>query len=272
MYRSDDRCPKPATVRVLVLGDSAVGKSSLIDVISNSRDLYRTTVAETGEKPWVWTCGCSLTVAHECVEVDLRAMDVEVELWEVGGSANYANARSVFYEGSRFDAVVLVYDVSNMKSYHHLVLWLFELCSSALPPSLRYWDSGGGSGGEPDIDMDLEGGGGPDRTMELSILSGRCPVLFVANKGDLRPSNEREKPPRPEIPERPPLLDRLLGFNEGGWPKTVKDRQLMDRFCDFIRQGRHTEASARLASFDFPIWRDFVRRIVEARRRNNVGP
>lgn len=268
MYRSDDLRPKPITVRVLVLGDSAVGKSSLIDVIS-SNGLYQR-VAETNEQPCVWTCGCSLTVAHENVEVDMRGMEVEVELWEVGGSANYANARSVFYEGSRFDAVVLVYDISNMKSYHHLVLWLFELCNSALPPSLRYWDSGGGSGGEPD--MDLEGGGGPDRTMELSILSGRCPVLFVANKADLRPSNAREKPPRPAIPERPPLLDRLLGFNEGGWPKNVKDRQLMDRFCDFIRQGRHTEASARLASFDFPIWRDFVRRIVEARRRNHVGP
>ena len=140
-----------AFARVLVVGDASVGKTSLIAALrgegGGGQGPAAGSVAD-GE----WTCGCALSLVRETVEVGSQALDVEVELREIGGSQMYACARPVFYDDP--DAIVLVYDVSNVKSYHNLVAWLFELCTVVWPPSLRYWDTGGGSGGVPDDGLD----------------------------------------------------------------------------------------------------------------------
>lgn len=266
MVLERDRCHSreldeggPPAVRVLVAGDAAVGKTSLVEMICGGPG------GGDGAAPeGAWTCGCSLSLCRESVDVDLRPVDVEVELWEVGGAPTYSRARPVFYDG--LDAVLLVYDVSNVKSYHRLVAWLLELCSAAGPPSLRYWDAGGGSGGVPDVE--LEGGDG--RALQQAILNGRCPVLFVANKCDLQPCGKPAKALlRPKPPDRPHLLDRLLG-GEGysGACRTAAEFQLVEKLCDLVVQGRHTEASSRedAQSFDFVLWRDFLRRTLEARK------
>lgn len=258
-----------AFARVLVVGDASVGKTSLIAALrgegGGGQGPAAGSVAD-GE----WTCGCALSLVRETVEVGGQALDVEVELREIGGSQMYACARPVFYDDP--DAIVLVYDVSNVKSYHNLVAWLFELCTVVWPPSLRYWDTGGGSGGVPDDGLDLEGADG--RELGQAILSKRCPVLFVGHKCDLRPPRRGvppPPPPRPQPPGRPPLLDRLLG-NGGeigvGSCRTPEDEQLASRLCDFVQQGRHTEASSRGdgRTFDQGVWRDFVRCALEARQ------
>eukprot|EP00439_Symbiodinium_sp_Y106_P072920 s13_g13.t1 len=192
-----------------------------------------------------WTLGCSLSLTREIVDIDFRSTEVEVELWEVGGTKAYSCARPVFYDS--FDAVVLVYDVSNMKSYHGLVAWLFELCSSVQPPSLKYWDTGGGSGGEPDVDLERADAG----AMHQGILSGDCAVLFVANKCDLQDKATLESfaqnKPRPTAPEKPPIVDRLLGGGSGdaflqGYRRSSAEWQLLDKLCEFVLRGQHTEA------------------------------
>eukprot|EP00927_Polykrikos_kofoidii_P068783 TRINITY_DN64115_c0_g1_i1.p1 TRINITY_DN64115_c0_g1~~TRINITY_DN64115_c0_g1_i1.p1 ORF type:complete len:276 (+),score=37.59 TRINITY_DN64115_c0_g1_i1:209-1036(+) len=263
--------PEVRSVRVLVVGDSTVGKTSLVKTIcSGGGDGFVAHGARLSERAWPsphqWTCGGTVSLARESVEVGMRTTDVEVELLEVGGSRAYARARSVFYED--IDAVLLVYDVSNMMSYHNLVLWLFELCTAVRPPSRRFWDAGGGSGGVPEADG--EQGVGP--VMRQALFSGACPVLFVAHKCDLRPTPTRAQRavlPRPQIPDRPPLLDRLLGGDAwGNWRGTDADIKLMHQLCDLVVQGRHSEASSKAQSFDFPLWRDFVRRALEAKEEN----
>jgi len=254
-----DGCDDPfASLRVLVVGDAAVGKTSLVETICSGggRGLES---HDSGPKS-EWTCGCAISVTRETVEVNLRPIEVELELWEVGGTQTYSAARPVFFDG--VDAAVLVYDVSNMKSYQNLVAWLFELCTSACLPSLRYWDAGGGSGGVPEVDLE-DGGDCHGGALQQALLSGRCPVLFVAHKCDLRPEQAQQQRraggplPRPQPPERLPLLDRLLGGGDSV-PLAFRrfspaDERLLDRLCDFVQRGRHTEATslAGAQSFDF---------------------
>jgi Rab-like protein 3 len=255
-----------AAARILIAGDAAVGKTALVEMICSGKG--RSSDGDWSEfnvlpQQTEWTCGCVLNIVKESLEVDLRPMEVELELWEVGGTRMYSRARPVFYEG--LDGILLVYDVSNVKSYHNLVMWLYELCTSALPPSLRYWDTGGGSGGVPDVDIEQ---GGLSRELREAILSGSCPVLFVAHKADLRQKGEaRASLGRPQIPAKPPLLDRLLG-GEGFTNFKADDALFMEELCDFVLQGRHMDASSRTQSFDFNTWRDFIRRTLEAKRRS----
>lgn len=251
-------------VRVLVAGDAAVGKTSLVESICelNAGGAILGNVKNTNQQK-EWTCGCALSLTHETLTGNLGRMIVEVELWEVGGTKMYAHGRPVFYDG--YDAILLVYDVSNIKSYHSLVAWLFELCTSVLPPSLRYWDAGGGSGGVPDLDLEQGDGG----ALQQAILQRKCPVLFVANKCDLPRSAER--PTRPRPPDRPPLLDRLLGGGDNQINiRSAADERLLDGLCDFVAQGIHTEASSRGEGrfFDAAVWREFAQRAVEFKFRS----
>eukprot|EP00930_Biecheleria_cincta_P056816 TRINITY_DN42862_c0_g1_i1.p1 TRINITY_DN42862_c0_g1~~TRINITY_DN42862_c0_g1_i1.p1 ORF type:complete len:296 (-),score=55.20 TRINITY_DN42862_c0_g1_i1:234-1121(-) len=264
--------PSSSSLRIIVAGDAAVGKTRLCELICsgtcrrNLGDLA--SVAGTTAKAAAqqdWTCGASLSILRDTVDVEFRSVEVEAELWEVGGTQTYACARPVFYDG--VDAVVLVYDVLNMKSYHNLVAWLYELSVSDKPPSLKYWDTGGGSGGVMDVEL-ADGG-----ALRQNLLSGRCPVLFVANKCDhlqdprLRGSMAKAMP-RPQPPERPSIISRIL-LGAGGdssvmhgttW-RSSPDAQLVDQLCDFIQRGRHTEACCREGSsfFDLKLWNDFIK-------------
>lgn len=249
------------SIRVLVLGDVAVGKSSLVDMIcSTSGGVSSCTEHHSSSDR---TSGCLVSFAHSCVEVGMHPLDVEVEFWEVGGSLAFSTARSVFYQ--HFDSVLLVYDVSNMKSYRNTVMWLFELCTCTGPPSLRYWDTGGGSGGVHDHDLEH----GANKEKERAIFGHLCPVLFVAHKCDLRPAGQpRLSLTKPMPPDRPPLLDRILGGDSiAAWRGSADDMRLADKICNFVFRGNHTEASSKRQSFDFALWKEFVRKTVDGKRR-----
>ncbi|ETB56788.1 hypothetical protein YYC_05167 [Plasmodium yoelii 17X] len=56
-----------------------------------------------------------------------------VEFFEIGGVQTYSYIRNIFYE--KYDGILLFYDSSNNKSYHNLVMWLYELYVNTKPPS-----------------------------------------------------------------------------------------------------------------------------------------
>lgn len=93
--------------KILVLGDSGVGKSSLIHLICHS------TVLNSPH----WTIGCS-------IEVKIYE-NYFIEFWEIGGSRNHKLARSFLYQD--YDGILLVYDATNNKSRANLNEWLVEV-------------------------------------------------------------------------------------------------------------------------------------------------
>lgn len=130
--------------RVLVLGDTGVGKSSLLRVLCHHRDAMMPLRPETyrflppqRKIPQVkdfstWQpreLGCEIHVANHAGR--------SIEFWELNGDRSHLGVRSIFYDN--FDALFLVYDVSNLKSYHNLLHWLYELFTRQLPPSTAYF-------------------------------------------------------------------------------------------------------------------------------------
>lgn len=107
-------------LRILVLGDSGVGKTSLVNLISN-----------TSSKP-CWTVGCNVEVVlHES-----RESSEFIELWDVGGSSVHENSRAVFLRGT-YHALILVHDLTNSKSYTNMIKWALEFAQRGEPPSRR---------------------------------------------------------------------------------------------------------------------------------------
>lgn len=65
-----------------------VGKTSLVHLIANNEPI----------KSPSWTVGCSVEVKlHEFKEGTPSQKTYFIELWDVGGSSQHRNARSVFY-------------------------------------------------------------------------------------------------------------------------------------------------------------------------------
>ncbi|XP_037791090.1 rab-like protein 3 isoform X1 [Penaeus monodon] len=103
-------------VKILVVGDSGVGKSSLVHLICHGQALSNSS----------WTIGCSVEVrVHEYREGTPSQRPYFVELWDVGGSNSHKNARHVFY--NPVHGIILVHDLTNRKSQLNLRRWLSEV-------------------------------------------------------------------------------------------------------------------------------------------------
>ncbi|XP_034489765.1 rab-like protein 3 [Drosophila innubila] len=103
-------------VRIVVVGDSGVGKTCLTHLIAHNESLIRPG----------WTVGCNIQVKiHEFKEGTVRQCPYFIELFDIGGSLSHKNTRSVFYSG--IHGVILVHDLTNGKSQEQLLDWLYEI-------------------------------------------------------------------------------------------------------------------------------------------------
>lgn len=95
------------SAKILVLGDSGVGKSSLIYLICHA------SVLSSAQ----WTIGCS---------IDVKLFDnCFLEFWDIGGSRSHKIARSFLYQD--YHGIMLVFDATNKKSRLNLDEWLTEV-------------------------------------------------------------------------------------------------------------------------------------------------
>ncbi|KAI9908776.1 hypothetical protein PsorP6_002889 [Peronosclerospora sorghi] len=109
------------SVRILVLGDSGVGKTTLLRSICRAESL----VSTKSEKPSaLWTTGCDVHVLFKSLEF-AGQREVFVEFLDVGGHRQYERSRHAFYYDVH--GVILVHDLSNSKSREHLRNWSKEL-------------------------------------------------------------------------------------------------------------------------------------------------
>ncbi|XP_078327841.1 rab-like protein 3 isoform X3 [Crassostrea virginica] len=103
-------------VKIVVVGDSGVGKTSLVHLICHQEP--------TSNPPY--TIGCSVEVKlHDYKAGTPGEKTFFVEMWDIGGSTSHQNSRSIFYNSVQ--GIILVHDLSNRKSHQNLRKWLAEV-------------------------------------------------------------------------------------------------------------------------------------------------
>ncbi|XP_011025591.1 PREDICTED: uncharacterized GTP-binding protein At5g64813-like [Populus euphratica] len=135
--------PPCGQVRVLVVGDSGVGKTSLVHLI----------VKGSSSACPPQTIGCTVGVKHisygnsssssSSIKGDSER-DFFVELWDVSGHDRYKDCRSLFY--SQINGVIFVHDLSQRRTKTSLQKWASEIAATGTFSAPL---SSGGPGGLP---------------------------------------------------------------------------------------------------------------------------
>eukprot|EP00249_Psilotum_nudum_P009607 c22039_g1_i1 orf=497-1117(+) len=109
---------KRTLLKVIILGDSGVGKTSLMNQY----------VAKKFSNQYKATIGADFLTKE--VQIDDRL--VTMQIWDTAGQERFQSLGVAFYRGA--DCCVLVYDVNVMKSFDNLNNWRDEFLIQANPP------------------------------------------------------------------------------------------------------------------------------------------
>lgn len=143
------------STKILVLGDSCVGKTSLCHCIGG----------EPGRN-FDSTIGATVIMAWHDYRAGTPEQRTELlELWDIGGMVAHRQAAQVFFEGAV--GAILVHDLTNRRSEENLATWLTMLDGKPRAPK---------SSKDPAA-----------VALKVDIESCNIPVLIVGTKADLVP-------------------------------------------------------------------------------------
>ncbi|KAI8892358.1 small GTPase superfamily [Globomyces pollinis-pini] len=102
-----------ATFKLLLIGDSGTGKSSLLLRFTDDMWLRPDEVSAT------------IGVDFKVKIVDVDSKKYKLTIWDTAGQERFRTLTSSYYRGAQ--GVILVYDVSNRRTFDHLQNWFTEL-------------------------------------------------------------------------------------------------------------------------------------------------
>jgi Ras-related protein Rab-8A len=104
-------------VRLLMVGDSSCGKTSL--VLRFDQNVFST--------KFVTTIG----VDYRDKMVKIEGVPMRLQLWDTAGQERFRSLTSNFF--GRADGFVLTYDISNRPSFDHVIGWMRDIKTRAPP-------------------------------------------------------------------------------------------------------------------------------------------
>ncbi|KAI0315487.1 ras-domain-containing protein [Amylostereum chailletii] len=103
----------PINVKLLLIGNSSVGKSSLLLRFSDQQWLPEDEASAT------------IGVDFRVHKMDVKGKKVKLSIWDTAGQERFRTITSSYYRGAQ--GVILVYDVANRETFDALPRWFSEL-------------------------------------------------------------------------------------------------------------------------------------------------
>ncbi|KAJ4490639.1 ras family-domain-containing protein [Lentinula aciculospora] len=105
--------PSTINVKLLLIGNSSVGKSSLLLRFSDEQWLPEDESSAT------------IGVDFRVHRMDVNGKKVKLSIWDTAGQERFRTITSSYYRGAQ--GIILVYDVSSRESFDALPRWFSEL-------------------------------------------------------------------------------------------------------------------------------------------------
>ncbi|XP_063155307.1 ras-related protein Rab-10-like [Candoia aspera] len=112
--------PKARLAKIVMVGDSFVGKTS---VLRRYTDLCPTALAPPSS--YITTVGIDFKV--KTISCDNTAM--KLQIWDTAGQERFHTFTTSFFRGAH--GVVLVYDITNAKSFQGIAYWMKDIYEKA---------------------------------------------------------------------------------------------------------------------------------------------
>jgi Ras-related protein Rab-2A len=109
-----------SSFRYIIIGDTEVGKSSLL--------------LQFTEKQFNFEHDMTIGVEMGSRQVTLGSKKVKLEIWDTAGQESYLSITRSYYRGA--DGCLLVFDITNRKSFESLSMWLSEAKQNSNNPNL----------------------------------------------------------------------------------------------------------------------------------------
>ncbi|CAK82791.1 unnamed protein product (macronuclear) [Paramecium tetraurelia] len=107
--------------KIVFLGQSSVGKTSLIKQFLKNEFVMKS-MSTVGV-----TCESKIVIVNN--------QQVKVQLWDTAGQERFRSITKNYYRGC--DAVVIVYDVTNMKSFDQVSSWIADFDDKCERPAIK---------------------------------------------------------------------------------------------------------------------------------------
>ncbi|KAI0804624.1 ras-domain-containing protein [Irpex lacteus] len=114
---------QPVNVKLLLIGNSSVGKSSLLLRFSDEQWLPEDEATAT------------IGVDFRVHKMDVNGKKVKLSIWDTAGQERFRTITSSYYRGAQ--GIVLVYDVANRESFEGLPKWFSELETYVSPAVVK---------------------------------------------------------------------------------------------------------------------------------------
>ncbi|XP_068154421.1 rab-like protein 3 [Drosophila tropicalis] len=213
-------------VRIVVVGDSGVGKTCLTHLIAHNECLIRPG----------WTVGCNIQVKiHEYKEGTARQCPYFVEIFDIGGSLSHKNTRSVFYSG--IHGIILVHDLTNGKSQEQLLDWLFEIVNKEGKDTYKCRGTSMPPTPPTPLSSSLSGYSSSDNhlrfDMEEFLGATQIPILVMGTKLDLI---DKKRQPKTAVKKAGGIADKCGA--EEIWLNCRDNRSLAAGTTDAVKLSR----------------------------------
>ncbi|XP_077296202.1 RAS oncogene family member RabX4 [Arctopsyche grandis] len=110
-----------ATYKVLVLGDSNVGKTCLVHRYCDER-YYDTYISTIG-------------IDFKQKIINLDGVPVKLQIWDTAGQERFRTLTTAYYRGAM--GILIMYDVTSLESFNHLSYWLRNIQENASPDVVK---------------------------------------------------------------------------------------------------------------------------------------
>jgi len=120
---SQDKAAPPVNVKLLLIGNSSVGKSSLLLRFSDEQWLPEDESSAT------------IGVDFRVHKMEANGKKVKLSIWDTAGQERFRTITSSYYRGAQ--GIILVYDVANRESFDALPRWYSELETYVSPSVVK---------------------------------------------------------------------------------------------------------------------------------------
>ncbi|QRV95344.1 Ras-related protein Rab-18 [Ceratobasidium sp. AG-Ba] len=113
----------PLNAKILLIGNSSVGKSSILLRFS--------------DETWLSEDESSATIGVDfrVTKMEVRGKKVKLSIWDTAGQERFRTITSSYYRGAQ--GIILVYDVANRESFEALPKWFSELETYVSPSAVK---------------------------------------------------------------------------------------------------------------------------------------